>query len=115
MQKVIDRLNAWAHWKRIEINSMRNSVTPYKNMDAVDDEESFLNDIEVVTQAAIDSIEDALTNAKLRQKVFKLETALKRIYTYRSDKPDWNMVMAIAEDAIAPKRIVFCESNEEDR
>lgn len=37
----------------------------------------------------------------------KLRTALEKIYNYRSDKPDWNMVMAIAEDAIAPKTIVM--------
>ncbi len=32
----------------------------------------------------------------------RLRGALEKIYAYRSDKPDWNMVMAIAEDAINP-------------
>lgn len=43
--------------------------------------------------------------AEARVKV--LEEALRKIYTYRSDAPDWNMVMAIAGDAIDPQDVVL--------
>jgi len=36
----------------------------------------------------------------------RLREALKKIYTYRSNEPDWNMVMAIAGDIVEPMEVV---------
>lgn len=36
--------------------------------------------------------------------------ALTKIYNYRSDKPDWNMVMAIAGDVVDPQVMVVTET-----
>lgn len=41
-------------------------------------------------------------NKELQERIKVLEEALHKIYTYRSDKPDWNMVMAIAGDIVNP-------------
>lgn len=49
---------------------------------------------------AIDELRIDLLERRERIKV--LEAALHKIYTYRSDKPDWNMVMAIAGDIVNP-------------
>lgn len=38
----------------------------------------------------------------LSARILELESALRKIYEYRSNKPDWNMIMAIAGSAIAP-------------
>lgn len=68
MQKIIDRLNAWAHWKRIEINSLKNSATPYMNIDAIKNEELFLEDIEAVISAA----QVGKENLKLRNAISEI-------------------------------------------
>ena len=46
---------------------------------------------------------------KLIDMVEKLTRALERIHAYRSDKPDWNMIMAIAGDAIEPMTLEIYE------
>jgi len=38
----------------------------------------------------------------LKSEIASLREALEKIYSYRSDKPDWNMVMAIAGDIVEP-------------
>lgn len=45
----------------------------------------------------------------LAEEVLELRAALKKIYEYRSDAPDWNMVMAIAGDAIDPQEAVLSD------
>jgi hypothetical protein len=42
----------------------------------------------------------------LRERLRLAEGALRKIYNYRSDAPDWNMVMAIAGDIVDPQ--VLC-------
>jgi hypothetical protein len=55
---------------------------------------------EKVTEAgASDYIERLNKAEKERDQAME---ALRKIYTYRSDKPDWNMVMAIAGDIVEP-------------
>ena len=40
-------------------------------------------------------------------KLEKAEGALRKIYEYRSDEPDWNMIMAIAGDVVNPMEAVM--------
>jgi len=40
--------------------------------------------------------------AQLKKDLDAALVALRKIYEYRSDKPDWNMVMAIAGDVVEP-------------
>lgn len=40
--------------------------------------------------------------------------ALRKIYEYRSDKPDWNMVMAIAGDVVDPQVAVLSKVQNSD-
>ena len=40
--------------------------------------------------------------------------ALEKIYSYRSDKPDWNMVMAIAGDIVDPQELILSGKLEEE-
>lgn len=72
--------------------------------------------IERVENAELKHTEDFFETEEhiktLREQVKEYEAALKKIHEYRSDAPDWNMVMAIAEDAIAPKQIVLSGQRE---
>ena len=52
--------------------------------------------------------------AALRERVAVLEKALTKIYNYRSDEPDWNMIMAIAHDAIDPREAVMSALKESE-
>ncbi len=45
-------------------------------------------------------------------KLARYREALESICTYRSDEPDWNMVLAIAKDAINPLEAVLSDTPE---
>ena len=51
---------------------------------------------------------------ELIAEVRRLREALQKIYDYRSDKPDWNLVMAIAGDIIEPMEIV-CSNQQREK
>lgn len=46
---------------------------------------------------------------ELKAENAKLRAALEKIYNYRSDVPDWNMIMAIAGNIIEPMELGFSE------
>ncbi len=49
---------------------------------------------------------------KAEARAAKYREALEKIYTYRSDDPDWNMVMAIAGDQVEPMDIALSDTEE---
>lgn len=59
----------------------------------------------------IDRIYAAAELSRACDRIEELETALLKIYNYRSNVPDWNMVMAIAGDAIDPMDIVLSNAD----
>ena len=46
----------------------------------------------------------------LQARLAEATNSLQKIHSYRADEPDWNMVMAIAEDFLHPMELVFSDN-----
>lgn len=79
---------------KTEINITRLSLEP-NELRRLADEDWVYDSRDVLRQAA-NEIE------WLKKDLDAALVALRKIYEYRSDKPDWNMVMAIAGDVVEP-------------
>lgn len=104
LREAADALEAAAARRELAEVKARNALLEEETEKALALNRPLLFRIEALKEGVV-SKELKLAEQELdqaRRENERLREALKKIYTYRSDKPDWNMVMAIAEDAINP-------------
>jgi len=78
------------------LERMSNELRKLADSDWVDDSRDKLRQ----AAAEIELLNEQV--AQLKKDLDEALVALRKIYEYRSDKPDWNMVMAIAGDVVEP-------------